>query len=390
MSDLDDIRASLARIANPIALLESLFALAPVGLQVYEASGRSLLVNEAFIKLFGAEPPPGYNVLHDEIAEQNGVLGLIHRAFAGETVEIPPVWYDPRELKRVHVETGNRVAMAATFFPVFGRDNRVTHVGIVFRDLTAEFNERAKAEHERARLQALIEQSAAREAEREQNALFRERFIGMLGHDLRTPLTSIMAGAGLLLRQSLPDAAQGTATRIAASADRMARMIRDLLDFAQARLGGGLVLQRKECDVHQVAQTVLDEVLAANPARRVELECSGDTRGRFDGDRIAQLLSNLLENAIRYAPAGGVISVQVIGAAGEVSVGVHNGGPAIPEAERRAIFDPFRRGERAADGPRGLGLGLFIVEQIALAHGGRVEVMSSDLGGTTFRVALQR
>jgi signal transduction histidine kinase len=389
VSDLDEIRASLARIPNPIALLESLFALAPVGLQIYEAQGRSLLVNQAFIKLFGSEPPPGYNVLQDEIAEKNGVLGLIHRAFAGETIEVPPVWYDARELQRVRVETAHRVAMSATFFPLIGRDGRVTHVGVFFRDLTAEFTEREKGEQERARLRTLIAESAAREAEREQSALFRERFIGILGHDLRTPLTSIMAGAGLLLRQSLPDAAQGTATRIARSADRMERMIRDLLDFAQARLGSGLQLQRADCDVHEVAQAVLDEVLLAHPTRRVELESSGDTRGRFDADRIAQLLSNLLENAIRYAPEDGVISVKVNGAASEVAVGVHNGGPAIPEAERRAIFDPFRRGERTTDG-RGLGLGLFIVEQIALAHGGRVEVISSDRGGTTFRVALQR
>src|SRR5947209_3166350 len=115
MPDLDDIRAALARIPNPVALLESLFALAPVGLQIYEASGRCLLVNQAFLDLFGSEPPPGYNVLRDEIAERTGALALIHRAFKGETVTTPPVWYDPRELTQVSVEKGNRVAMVATF-----------------------------------------------------------------------------------------------------------------------------------------------------------------------------------------------------------------------------------------------------------------------------------
>src|SRR2546421_434999 len=89
MPDLDEIRAALARIPNPIAVLESLFALAPVGLQIYEAGGRSLLVNQAFIDLFGAEPPPGYNVLQDEIAAKNGVLELIQRAFRGETISTP-------------------------------------------------------------------------------------------------------------------------------------------------------------------------------------------------------------------------------------------------------------------------------------------------------------
>lgn len=157
--DLDDIRAALARIPNPIALLENLFAFAPVGLQIYEASGRSLLVNKAFIELFGSEPPPGYNVLRDEIAKRNGVLGLIHRAFAGETVQVPPLWYDARELKQVKVLTGRRVAMSSTFFPLFGRDLKVSHVGIVFRDHTPEMVAREKAAEELARLEAIIEQS---------------------------------------------------------------------------------------------------------------------------------------------------------------------------------------------------------------------------------------
>lgn len=497
MSDLDDISAALARIPNPIVLLESLFALAPVGFQIYEASGRSLLVNQAFRELFGSEPPPGYNVLRDEIAAKKGTLALIHRAFAGETIHTPPIWYDPRELTQVRVETGNRVAIAATFFPLFARDGKVSHVGIVFKDLTAELTARENAESDRDRLRAIIDQiadgivvaddrgvvvqanraaqelgfaqlevgperwaqaygleredqsplpaeetalfqalrgapgsqllrmrsadgsvrllsasaapmrgpdgsvrgavltardetaRAAREAETARSAVFRERFIAMLGHDLRTPLTSILGGAGLLLRQELPPAAASVAARIAGSAGRMERMIADLLDLARARLGDGLALQRAPCDVHAIAQAVLDEVLVANPGRRVDLEASGDTRGLFDGDRVAQLLSNLLENAVRYAPADGVISVKVIGTATGLLVSVHNGGAPIPEEERATIFDPFRRGRQATDS-RGLGLGLFIVEQIALAHGGRADVLSSASGGTLFRAQLPR
>src|SRR6476646_7657525 len=111
MPDLDRIRSTLARIADPVALLESLFALAPVGSQIYEAGGRSILVNQAFIALFGSEPPPEYNVLQDEIAARRVVLDLIRRAFGGETIHTPPIWYDPRELKQVEVTAGNRVAV---------------------------------------------------------------------------------------------------------------------------------------------------------------------------------------------------------------------------------------------------------------------------------------
>jgi len=158
MPDLDTIRSTLARIPNPIAVLESLFALAPVGFQIYEATGRSILVNQAFLELFGSEPPPGYNVLEDEIAARNGVLETIRRAFKGETVQTPPIWYDPRELQQVNVKQGRRVAMAATFFPLLDRYDAVTHVAIVFRDMTAELTHREQLEQERELLAAIVDQ----------------------------------------------------------------------------------------------------------------------------------------------------------------------------------------------------------------------------------------
>jgi signal transduction histidine kinase len=318
MPDLDDVRAALARVPNPIALLESLFAFAPVGLQIYEAAGRCLLVNQAFVELFGSEPPPGYNVLTDEIAAKNGVLELIHRAFAGETITTPPVWYDPRELRQVSVATGRRVAMSATFFPLFdARTGAVTHVGIAYRDLTAELTERAKAEEERDRLRAI------------------------------------------------------------------------LLDFTQARLGGGLPVTRRPCEVRAVAETVVDEVRAAHPGCTIAVASAGDTAGSFDPDRVAQLLSNLLENALRFSPAEEPVRVSVKGDAAAVEIAVHNAGPAIPADERSAIFDPFRRGRQGAD-VRGLGLGLYIVERIAAAHGGSAFVAHSDARGTELRAVLGR
>ena len=167
-------------------MLENLFALAPVGFQIYEASGRSLLVNQAFLDLFGSEPPPGYNVLKDEIAAKNGVLELIQRAFTGETVTMPPLWYDPRELTQVHVEKANRVAMQATFFPLSDRGGKVSHVAVLFKDMTAETVHREELEQERELLSAVIDQ----------------------------------VGEGIVM----------------ADADGV---ISDLLDFTQARLGGG-------------------------------------------------------------------------------------------------------------------------------------------------------
>ena len=159
MKPLEEIREHLGRVADPLALLEGIFACAPVGLQIYEASGRCLLVNQAFRNLFGSEPPPEYNVLRDEIAERNGVLELIHRAFAGETVTIGPIWYDPRELTHVKVPQGRRVAISSTFFPLFDGRGKVSHVAIVFKDLTTEIEGREQAEQERDLLRAIFRQS---------------------------------------------------------------------------------------------------------------------------------------------------------------------------------------------------------------------------------------
>ena len=159
MEPLEEIRARLGQVSDPLALLEGIFACAPVGLQIYEASGRCLLVNQAFRNLFGSEPPPQYNVLKDEIAERNGVLDLIHRAFAGETITIGPLWYDPRELEQVKVPQGRRVAISSTFFPLLDGAGKVSHVAIVFKDLTTEIEAREQAEQERDLLRAIFRQS---------------------------------------------------------------------------------------------------------------------------------------------------------------------------------------------------------------------------------------
>ena len=119
MERLDEIRVRLAGISDPVRLLQGIFAYAPFGLQVYRADGHCLLTNKAFRDLFGSEPPPEYNVLHDEIAERQGLLGLVKRAFAGETVQTPTFWYDPRELQQVHVTEGRRVAISITLLPLF-------------------------------------------------------------------------------------------------------------------------------------------------------------------------------------------------------------------------------------------------------------------------------
>ena len=163
MERLDEIAVRLAGISDPGRLLQGIFAYAPFGLQVYRADGHCLLTNKAFRDLFGSEPPPEYNVLHDEIAERQGLLGLVTRAFAGETVQTPTFWYDPRDLEQVHVTEGRRVAISITLMPLFGASGAVEHVALVIKDQTEETLARERAEAARADAEGLAAQRAEQE-----------------------------------------------------------------------------------------------------------------------------------------------------------------------------------------------------------------------------------
>src|SRR5688572_14922959 len=118
MERLEEVRERLAGVPDPVALLQHLFAYAPVGFQIFTVDGRSLVTNQAFRDLFGSEPPPEYRIFSDEVARDAGILDHIHAAFRGETVRTPPIWYDPRRLEHVQVTAGRRVACSATFFPL--------------------------------------------------------------------------------------------------------------------------------------------------------------------------------------------------------------------------------------------------------------------------------
>lgn len=228
-----------------------------------------------------------------------------------------------------------------------------------------------EAEDERVRrtqeLEAAYEEAAAR-----------ERLMGMLGHDLRTPLTAVTMGASdVLAHEPLTDSAQRTLASVLASARRASRMIADLLDFTRARLGGGIPVQRVETDLLAVTRKVASEVRAANPQRTIVVEAKGATDGRWDPDRVAQAVSNLLGNAVEHGTADTPIEVSLTGDGDSVCLDVRNSAPPIPEGILDTLFSPF---VRQGTGGEGLGLGLFIVRQIVEAHGGRVLVSSNDSG----------
>ncbi|HVZ72431.1 MAG TPA: response regulator [Polyangia bacterium] len=222
------------------------------------------------------------------------------------------------------------------------------------------------------------------------NLRMNEMFVGILGHDLRTPLSSVVTGAQLLERQLEDDKHLRTVRRMVSSAARMRDMIDQLLDLTRARLGGGLgfVRTRRNVDVTELVGRVADEARASTPDRQVTIAGAGECRTAGDATRLQQLFSNLVTNALKHGTPGTPVSVDVEASDDEIVVLVRNAG-AIPPALLPRIFDPFR-GNRATSGSQGLGLGLYISQQIAAAHGGTIAVESSPEAGTTFCVRLPR
>jgi signal transduction histidine kinase len=233
---------------------------------------------------------------------------------------------------------------------------------------------------------ALLMQQQQQLAEANAVARRQDTNMGVLAHDLRNPLNAIVTGTNLLRRvPALPDQAQRIADRIDRSAQRMGLMIRDILDFARGRLGGGIPLNRQAVDLAALCREIIDEVQTAYPAARIEVRVDGDLRGSWDRARIEQALSNLVINAIQHG-VGDVVLTLSARAQDHVVVSVRNDGRAIPAEQLPNLFDAFHRGDRS---PAGLGLGLFIVREIVRAHAGTIDVASSP-EGTTFTMWLPR
>jgi PAS domain S-box-containing protein len=222
---------------------------------------------------------------------------------------------------------------------------------------------------------------------------FRDQVMGILGHDLRNPLSAVRALATLLLRRGdLPVSARDCIAEIDHAGQRMLEMIGTLLDFTRSRFMGEFPIAPVPADLHEVCRGVIGEVLAAEPGRAVELALEGDGRGTWDPARMAQVVSNLVSNALQHGAKHTPIRVSVGGDDEHALIEVENQGRAIPPQLMEVMFEPFCRGSmlRDASHARGLGLGLFIVSQIVSAHGGAISVDSSEEQGTTFTVRLPR
>ena len=219
-------------------------------------------------------------------------------------------------------------------------------------------------------------------------ASLQQEVLGIVGHDLRNPLNAILVSTRTLANKA-EASLRPTITRVARSAVRMKNMINDLVDYTRGRLGDTASLERQRCKIADLLREVIDELASVNPERTIRFEPADEGDGLWEPFRLQQLASNLIANALQYSSKETPVTVRIERAPGEIRLEVQNQGRPIPAEALASIFQPFKRAEDAqGQGVVHLGLGLYIVQQIAHAHGGRVEVRSDEESGTTFVVHL--
>ena len=268
------------------------------------------------------------------------------------------------------------------------RDQRDANEQLVLATLRAQA-ETDTARDARRAAEALAESMRVRAEELLAVAEFRERLIGIVGHDLRNPLNSMLMASGLLLAHGELSEADGRLVhRIVDSGQRIARMITQVLDFTRGKLGGGFSLEPTRADLGEIFRDVVEEHRLGSGAE-IQLEVAGDVVGRWDGDRLAAVASNLVGNALDHSTPATPVTVRIHGDEGMVFAEVSNLGPPIPIAMLPTMFLPYRSGSSERRRVGHMGLGLYISSEMARSHGGTLGVRSAD-GSTTFTLSLPR
>ena len=324
--------------------------------------GRGLYLNSSGRALVGLDPGSDVtrlSLFDFTFPEDHGVA---ERMLQEVLVHGP----DQREFRLRHFGTGAAIPVWMNVFAIGDQD---TGQPIAFATILRDITEQKK-------LDAL-----------------RERLLGIVGHDLRSPLAAIsMAAATLAARDSQTEQDARTVARISRSCDRMGRMIQQLMDFTRVRLRGGSVLDRERVDLCEVCQDLVAEQELTNRDRTFQLNCSGSTAGQWDRTKLGEVIGNLIGNAIQYGERDRPIRIAIDGSGPDVELTVHNQGDPIPPETLPYIFDPFRRARLHDDQSHtnNLGLGLYITREIVTAHGGSIRVTSSVSEGTAFTVRLPR
>lgn len=248
---------------------------------------------------------------------------------------------------------------------------------------------RQQAESASSRLRHSEQQLRLEEAAAAKRALFAEQMVGIVSHDLRNPLSAVLMSAHFLARSGLATNQMSAVRRIVSASERAQRLITDLLDFTQARLGHGLSIEPQELSLHELVARAVDELRSAFAGRELRHQRIGAGSCRGDADRLVQMLGNLVSNAFQYGASDRPVTVTSEIEPTFYRIAVHNEGEPIEAQMQAALFEPMQRGAQAGSS-RSVGLGLFIVRELAVAHGGQVELRSTRADGTTFSVVIER
>ena len=222
----------------------------------------------------------------------------------------------------------------------------------------------------------------------------KEMFLAILGHDLRSPIGAVLTSAKFMLEtKELEEPHLTLTTRIVSATTRMNLMVGALLDFTRSRLGGGIPIVPKTMNMGKLVHDVVNELTAAKPDRKIEVHARGTLNGQWDCERMTQVATNLIGNALEHGSKRTGVKVNVQGTDDEVTISVQNRGVPIPEDQLDGIFNAMKQQSatrKANASTSNLGLGLYIADQIVRGHKGRIGVESSEEKGTTFTVYLPR
>jgi signal transduction histidine kinase len=331
-----------AALAADATALAALWKHVPAGVGVYDAQARILTSNELFTRIVGDGENKGQSA--------SPLSELVKRALDGEAdLETDAEWSTDAGQQRVHLAA----------IPV-RNESKVVAVVVIASDGGAGAGQRET--------------------------------LGIVGHDLRNPLAAIRMTAQLLTKpDEMPTERRITlGKRILTSSTRMDSIVKSLLDYARAKAGALVKLEREPIDLSALAARVIEELTVNVTGRSIELRAEGDLSGQWDAGRLEQVLGHLISNALRHGDEGTSV-LTLKGKPDRVEISIHSRGPAIPADLLPRLFDPFQIGPRPAGTPRrSIGLGLFIVKELVNAHDGQVSVESSDGAGTRFTVTLPR
>lgn len=370
---------------------QELYDDAPCGLMLADGSGRLVRVNRTICRWLRHTPEQLLALRFQDVLTAGG--RIFYQTHLGPLLRMQA---SVAEVKlELRTSDGEAIPVMVNLAEATGCGGLVTHIAAFAatdrhsyeRELLAE---RRRAEDMAAQYAQAQGELAAARAQAEDRAKVAEQMVGIVSHDLRNPLSVIGMSTALLGMAGLAAPQRAVVERIDRSVKRADRLIADLLDFTQARLGSGITVRREPIDVHEAVGESVAELSAAFPERAIVHERRGPGGCSADADRIAQAVGNLVANAVHYGDPECPVTVRTDGQEDAVHISVHNEGPSIPAATRESLFEPMIRGTATGTAPRGVGLGLFIVREIAKAHGGTIHVHSSMGAGSTFTLALPR